>query len=90
MEDRGTSALVVDHDLLFADYLSKKLLVFEGEPAVKGIVTGPFDMQEGMNRFLKGLDITMRRDEESLRPRVNKPGSQKEREQISANKLYYV
>ncbi|MBW2997351.1 ribosome biogenesis/translation initiation ATPase RLI [Candidatus Woesearchaeota archaeon] len=90
MEQRGTSALVVDHDLLFIDYLSKKLMVFEGEPAVSGSVTGPFDMQEGMNRFLTGLEITMRRDEETLRPRINKPGSQKDREQISANKLYYV
>jgi ATP-binding cassette subfamily E protein 1 len=90
MEKRGTSALVVDHDLLFIDYLAKKLIVFEGEPAVKGGVTGPFDMQEGMNRFLKELEITMRRDEESLRPRINKPGSQKDREQRSENKLYYV
>lgn len=90
MEQRGTSALVVDHDLLFIDYLSKKLMVFEGEPAVHGKVTGPFEMQEGMNRFLTGLEITMRRDEESLRPRVNKPGSQKDREQRSTNKLYYV
>jgi len=90
MEKRGTSALVVDHDLLFIDYLSKKMIVFEGEPAVKGSVAGPFDMQDGMNEFLDGLDITMRRDEESLRPRVNKAGSQKDREQRSANKLYYV
>jgi ATP-binding cassette subfamily E protein 1 len=90
MEHRGTSALVVDHDLLFADYLSKKIMVFEGKPAIKGSVTGPFDMQEGMNRFLTELKITMRRDEESLRPRINKPGSQKDREQRSENKLYYV
>ena len=90
MEKKGTSALVVDHDLLFIDYLSKKLIVFEGEPAVSGSVAGPFDMQSGMNKFLTGLDITMRRDEESLRPRVNKAGSQKDREQRSADKLYYV
>lgn len=90
MEQRGTSAMVVDHDLLFVDYLSKKLMVFEGEPAVKGAVKGPFDMQEGMNRFLTGLGITMRRDEETLRPRINKPGSQKDREQRGADKLYYV
>jgi len=90
MEHKGTSALVVDHDLLFLDYLSKKLIVFEGIPAIKGTVKGPFDMQEGMNRFLSSLDITMRRDEESLRPRINKLGSQKDREQRSANKLYYV
>ncbi len=90
MENRGTSALVVDHDLLFIDYLSKKLIVFEGEPAVHGSVAGPFNMQKGMNKFLTGLEITMRRDEESLRPRVNKAGSQKDREQRSSDKLYYV
>ncbi|MBU2561896.1 MAG: ribosome biogenesis/translation initiation ATPase RLI [Nanoarchaeota archaeon] len=90
MEHKGTSALVVDHDLIFIDYLSKKLLVFEGEPAVHGSVAGPFDMQEGMNKFLTGLEITMRREEEILRPRINKPGSQKDREQRSANKLYYA
>ncbi|MFC1741209.1 ribosome biogenesis/translation initiation ATPase RLI [Nanoarchaeota archaeon] len=90
MEKRGTSALVVEHDLLFIDYLSKKLIVFEGEPAVSGNVRGPFDMQEGMNKFLHELDISMRRDEESLRPRINKPGSQKDREQRSADKLYYA
>jgi ATP-binding cassette subfamily E protein 1 len=90
MEQRGTTAMVVDHDLLFVDYLSKQIIVFEGEPAVSGSVNGPFEMQEGMNRFLLSLDITMRRDEESLRPRINKPGSQKDREQRSGNKLYYV
>ncbi|MFH1063575.1 MAG: ribosome biogenesis/translation initiation ATPase RLI [Candidatus Woesearchaeota archaeon] len=90
MEKRGTSAMVVDHDLLFIDYLSKKITVFEGEPAVHGKVTGPFSMQDGMNHFLRDLGITLRRDEESLRPRINKPGSVKDREQRSANKLYYV
>jgi len=36
MEDWGKTALVVDHDLLFIDHLSDKLMVFEGEPARKG------------------------------------------------------
>jgi ATP-binding cassette subfamily E protein 1 len=90
MEKRGKSALVVDHDIMFIDYLSKKLMVFDGEPAVSGSVHGPFEMQEGMNKFLTELDITMRRDEESLRPRINKPESQKDREQRSEDKRYYV
>lgn len=87
---KDASALVVDHDLLFIDYLSNRLLVFEGEPAIKGNVTGPFKMQEGMNNFLKSLNITFRRDPESNRPRTNKENSQKDREQKSENKLYYV
>ncbi|MBR9676838.1 ribosome biogenesis/translation initiation ATPase RLI [Candidatus Woesearchaeota archaeon] len=89
MELNGTSALIVDHDLLFIDYLSEELLVFEGTPAVNGIVTGPYSLDDGMNKFLQGLDITFRRDEESFRPRANKPQSQKDREQKASGKLYY-
>ena len=89
MEHKGTAALVVDHDLLFIDYLSQKLTVFEGTPAIKGNVKGPFTMEEGMNLFLKDLKITLRRDKESKRPRVNKEGSVKDREQKEKGKLYY-
>ncbi|MFH1770492.1 MAG: ribosome biogenesis/translation initiation ATPase RLI [archaeon] len=90
MEHTGKSALIVDHDLLFIDYLSDQLIVFDGEPAIKGLVNGPFDMEEGMNRFLKDLKLTFRRDEENNRPRANKVDSQLDREQKSKGKLYYV
>ena len=43
-----------------------------------------------MNLFLKDVDMTFRRDPESNRPRANKPGSQKDREQKGEGKLYYV
>ncbi len=90
MEQKGTSALIVDHDLLFIDYLSKKLMVFDGKPAIKGEVFGPYNMQEGMNRFLRDLNMTFRRDPDSNRPRANKPESQMDRQQKSENKLYYI
>ena len=83
------SCLVVDHDILFVDYLSDELVVFEGKPAKHGIVKGPFPMQEGMNLFLESLKITMRRDLESHRPRINKPESQMDRKQKSEGRLYY-
>jgi len=89
MEMKDTSALIVDHDLLFLDYLSDKLMVFEGVPAKNGIVKGPFSMQEGMNMFLKKLGITLRREKESKMPRVNKEGSVLDREQKEKNKYYY-
>ncbi|MFC1690724.1 ribosome biogenesis/translation initiation ATPase RLI [Nanoarchaeota archaeon] len=90
MELKYASALIVDHDMLFIDYLSKKLVVFDGVPAESGEAKGPFAMLEGMNNFLKDLNITYRRDEESQRPRINKPGSQKDRLQKSEGKLYYT
>jgi len=89
MEIKGKTALIVDHDLLFLDYLSKKLLVFEGIPAKQGETKGPFEMEDGMNMFLKDLKMTFRRDEESHRPRTNKQDSVKDREQKKSGKYYY-
>lgn len=89
VEQRKISALIVDHDLLFLDYLSDKLLVFEGEPAVHGKVTGPFEMEKGMNSLLKNLNISMRRDETSFRPRINKLDSVKDRQQKNNGNYYY-
>ncbi|MBI2134655.1 ribosome biogenesis/translation initiation ATPase RLI [Candidatus Woesearchaeota archaeon] len=88
MEQKGSSALIVDHDLLFLDYLSDKLMVFDGIPAKEGIVKGPFMMEEGMNIFLKKLNITLRRDKESLMPRVNKLDSKLDREQKEKGSYY--
>jgi len=84
------SCLVVDHDLVFIDYLADRIEVCEGTPALHGGIQGPFSMENGMNRFLGNLKITIRRDLESNRPRINKPDSQMEREQISSGKLYYT
>jgi ATP-binding cassette, sub-family E, member 1 len=90
MEVKGKTALIVDHDLLFLDYISKKLLVFEGQPAISGEAKGPFDMEKGMNIFLKDLEMTFRRDPETLRPRANKENSVKDREQKKQEKYYYL
>jgi len=89
MEQTGKSALIVDHDLLFLDYLSDRLIVFDGEPAVFGAVNGPFDMEKGMNLFLKDISLTFRRDDENNRPRANKEGSQLDVSQKAKGKLYY-
>lgn len=90
MEAKGKAGIVIDHDLLFIDYISQKLVVFEGEPGAEGRVKGPMSMEEGMNRFLDDLKITFRRDEENKRPRANKQGSQMDREQKAKGKLYYT
>jgi len=89
MDVKGKTALIVDHDLLFLDYLSKRLLIFDGEPAIKGDAKGPFDMEDGMNMFLEDIAMTFRRDPETNRPRANKQDSVKDREQKSQNKYYY-
>jgi ATP-binding cassette subfamily E protein 1 len=87
---KNASALVIDHDLLFLDYISDRLLVFKGTPALKGETLGPVSMKEGMNTFLKKVEITLRRDPETLRPRVNKLGSVLDRLQKEKNEYYYT
>lgn len=90
MELNNTTALIVDHDIVFLDYISSKLLIFSGIPGKQGFTSGPFDVENGMNLFLKELHITMRKDPETNRPRINKLNSQLDRLQKSKGNLYYT
>ncbi|AWB28096.1 ribosome biogenesis/translation initiation ATPase RLI [Halococcoides cellulosivorans] len=88
-ENHDATALVIDHDIYMVDLLSDRLLVFDGEPAEHGHASQPQPMREGMNDFLANLDVTFRRDERVGRPRINKPGSQLDREQKQSGEYYY-
>ena len=90
IEKSGKSSMIVDHDVYFIDMISDALIVFDGEPGVKGHAQGPFSLHEGMNRFLKDVDITFRRDEDTKRPRVNKPDSFMDRKQRKEGEYYYI
>ncbi len=87
-EGREVGIMVIDHDIYLIDMISERILVFEGEPGVVGNASGPFRMRDGMNRFLRELDVTFRRDQ-SGRPRINKPDSFLDREQKSMGEFYY-
>jgi ATP-binding cassette subfamily E protein 1 len=88
-ENHDATAMVIDHDIYMIDLLSDRLMVFDGEPAQHGTARPPQEMRAGMNDFLADLDITFRRDERTGRPRINKPGSQKDREQKRDGEYYY-
>jgi len=87
---REKTALVVDHDVLFSDYISDRLVIFSGESGKHGKATSPESMESGMNKFLSDLDITMRREKDTKRPRVNKPDSVKDRQQRKSGNFYYT
>ncbi|MBW2988266.1 ribosome biogenesis/translation initiation ATPase RLI [Candidatus Woesearchaeota archaeon] len=89
-QTHGKTALIVDHDMLFVDYLSDELIVFEGKPAVEGLLKGPYPMEQGMNLFLSSLEISMRRDPDTKRPKINKQDSRLDREQKKLGRLYYA
>ncbi len=90
MIKRDSCAIVVDHDIQFLDFIGDSMFVFLGEPGKRGEVQGPMPREEGMNEVLKMLDITYRMDKQSKRPRINKEGSQLDREQKKSGKFYYA
>ena len=75
------SAFIVEHDFIMATYLADKVICFEGVPAKEAVCTTPQSMVSGMNRFLKLMEITFRRDPTNYRPRINKHNSRKDQEQ---------
>ncbi len=84
------AAFVIDHDVVFMDTVASRLMVFEGESSVIGKTCAPLAKREGMNKFLKIVGVTMRRDKDSKRPRINKPLSALDTEQKKKGEYYYV
>jgi ATP-binding cassette, sub-family E, member 1 len=87
---QGKSAIIIDHDIQLIDLVADSLVIFEGQPGLEGYATEPIKKEEGMNRFLKALSITYRRDETTGRPRVNKEGGRLDREQKESGNYYYM
>ncbi|MEM2929384.1 MAG: ribosome biogenesis/translation initiation ATPase RLI [Thermoproteota archaeon] len=86
---KKASAFVVEHDIAALDFLSDRLVFIGGEPGVQGHASKPLSVAEGMNSLLKYLDITLRREPENLRPRINKKDSKTDRTQRAQGKYYY-
>src|SRR3972149_1084047 len=83
------SAIIIDHDLQLMDLISDSMVIFEGISGIEGHATSPLSKTDAMNRFLKSLGITFRRDEKSLRPRVNKSDSRLDKTQKESGNFYY-
>ncbi len=87
---RGKAGIIIDHDLQVVDIVSDRLMVFDGKPAKSGEATPPLSKEEGMNAFLRQVGLTYRRDVNTGRPRVNKPGSKLDRRQKEEGTYYYL
>ena len=90
VESRNAASIIIDHDIVFIDYISDRAMVFYGEPGVEGHATRPMDLRSAMNKFLSDVGVTFRRDKETKRPRVNKFGSYLDREQKEKGEYYYL
>jgi len=90
IENRKVTAFVVEHDVVAQDFIADRLMIFTGEPGIRGFANQPTDLRNGMNTFLKDMTITFRRDPQTKRPRVNKEGSRLDREQKDIGEYYYM
>ena len=90
IKSNNKSAIIIDHDIQLIDILSDSLMLFDGNNGVSGIAHEPTNKYDSMNKFLKQLQITYRRDIETGRPRVNKNNSRLDKEQKSNNQYYYL
>jgi len=90
VEAHGIPAFVVEHDVVTQDFIADRLMVFNGEPGATGLAHPPTSLREGMNTFLKEMNITFRRDSVTFRPRVNKEGSQMDLFQKDIGEYYYA
>ncbi len=86
---RKAALFVVDHNFLLIDYAVDRLMTFTGIPTKKGYARSPTAVGKAFNELLKELGLTVRRDKESGRPRINKPGSYLDRYQRELGMFFY-
>ncbi len=90
VEAHSLPAFVVEHDVVTQDFIADRLMVFSGEPGVKGTANPPTTLRKGMNLFLREMNVTFRRDSITRRPRVNKEGSRLDLMQKQIGEYYYM
>jgi ATP-binding cassette subfamily E protein 1 len=90
VESKNAAGIIIDHDIVFIDYVSDRAMVFNGAPGEHGHASSPMNLRSAMNSFLSSVGITFRRDKETKRPRVNKFGSYLDREQKEKGEYYYL
>ncbi len=84
------TAFVVEHDFIMATYLADRVIVYDGTPAISATARSPQPLGSGMNKFLRSLNITFRRDPTNFRPRINKLDSVKDREQKHSGDYFFL
>jgi ATP-binding cassette subfamily E protein 1 len=87
-EIRKVTAFVAEHDIIILDFISDRIIVFNGEPGIHGHADAPKQTKKAMNELLSELKITIRRDAESGRPRINKEGAYLDRLQKTKGEYY--
>jgi len=89
MLNQQRTAFIVEHDSVMATYLADRVIVFDGEPGIHCHASAPMALTEGMNKFLAQLGVTFRAGRNG-RPRINKSGGLRDREQKQSGNYFYA
>ncbi len=81
-------AMIIDHDVMFIDSITSRTMIFTGKKAKLGTAENILHTQAAINAFLKTVDITMRRDIDTGRPRINQPKSRMDVEQKARGEFF--
>jgi len=84
---RYATCAIIDHDLMFLNYVSDRAMLFSGISGKQGNAKF-FSVKDGFNEFLKSIGVTFRKDPETKRMRANKLDSVKDREQKEKGEYY--
>jgi ATP-binding cassette, sub-family E, member 1 len=84
------TAFIVEHDFIMATYMADRVIYYDGIPSRECTAHSPQGVGEGMNAFLKQLNVTFRRDPSNWRPRINKLNSNKDVEQKSNGNYFFL
>lgn len=71
--------LVIDHDLLLSTQIGASVIVCRGVPGQHATAYKTRNKHDGLNNFLKDMNVTFRKDIRSGRPRINSPDSEKDK-----------
>jgi ATP-binding cassette subfamily E protein 1 len=86
---RHVSGFVVEHDIMMGIYLADRVVVLTGNPG-RDCSVAMMEKDAGLSLFLRELDLTIRQDIDTTRPRVNKKNSQQDTEQRASGNYYSV
>jgi ATP-binding cassette subfamily E protein 1 len=84
------SVVVIEHDLLMVAAISHRIVGFEGTAGVECTALAPVSLTSGLDAFLREVDITIREDPNTGRPRLNRKPSGKHREQRKVGVFYQL
>ena len=81
---------IVEHDIIMASSISDKVIVFSGIPGKLCRAESPKSLSEGINEFLKSINITIHKTSRTGRPRINKLNGQRDKQQKREGNYYLI